>query len=63
MRYKFKIGEMVKIGLGFNNSGKYAFVLIRERPLSKLGYNEYRVIVQGIEHPVYYSEPYLEKAE
>ena len=52
---------MVKIGSGFNNSGKYAFVLSREHGESSIGDNVYRVIVQTIEYPMYYTEPYLEK--
>ena len=61
MRYKFKIGELVKIGPGFNNSGKYAFVLSREH--GGFGDNSYCVMVQGNEIPQYYPEKWLEKTE
>lgn len=62
MRYKFKIGELVKIKAG-TKMGRYAFVLSREHGESNFAENNYRVMVQGVEMPQWYIEKYLEKAE
>ena len=61
-RYRFKIGELVKIKVGIN-AGRYAFILSRDHGESNFADNNYRVMVQSIEYPQYYSELYLERAE
>ena len=60
MRYRFKIGQLVKIKAGVK-CGSYAFVLSREH--GGFGDNSYCVMVQGVEIPQYYPEKWLEKAE
>ena len=62
MRYKFKIGELVKTKFeAAGKIGSYAFVLSREH--GGFGGNSYCVMVQGVEIPQYYPEHWLEKAE
>ena len=61
MRYKFKIGELVKTKEAAGEIGRYAFVLSREH--GGFGDNSYCVMVQGVEIPQYYAEKWLEKAE
>lgn len=62
MRYRFKIGQLVKIKAG-TKFGKYAFVLSREHGPGNWADNNYCVMVQGVEIPQYYAEKWLEKAE
>jgi hypothetical protein len=61
MRYKFKIGELVKTKEAAGEIGRYAFVLSREH--GGFGDNSYCIMVQGLEIPQYYPEKWLEKAE
>ena len=61
MRYRFKVGELVKTKEGAGQIGRYAFVLSREH--GGFGSNSYYVMVQGIETPQYYPEEWLEKVE
>ena len=63
MRYKFKIGELIKIKEGAGQVGFYAFVLSREHGESNWAENNYSVMVQGVETVQWYTEHWLEKAE
>ncbi|NBW38033.1 MAG: hypothetical protein EBR30_24035 [Cytophagia bacterium] len=62
MRYKFKVGQLVKIKAGAK-FGSYAFVLSREHGERKWDENNYSVMVQGVETVQWYTEHWLEKAE
>jgi hypothetical protein len=62
IRYKFKIGQLVKIKSG-TKMGSYAFVLSREHGENNWAGNNYCVMVQGVETMQWYTEHWLEKAE
>ena len=63
MRYKFKIGELVKTKEAAGEIGSYAFVLSREHGENNWAGNNYCVMVQGVETLQWYTEHWLEKTE
>jgi hypothetical protein len=74
IRYKFKIGQVVKIknlkctehhtycDMTYNN--KIGYIVEREHPESILRSNEYKIVICGKpEHPVWFLETDMEKFE